>query len=265
MLRRSLLPAARLIRLAIAAIAALVAIVAADPLSAASPQFNRIVPTGGQRGTEVEVQLIGARLGDAPQLLFYEPGLSVTSVQTVDANNAKAKIAIAPDSRLGLHGMRIRTASGLSNLRLLSVGTLPEASEVEPNSDFAQPQKIALDTTVNGIMQNEDVDYYLVEAKKGERITAEIEAIRHGFGISAVFFDPYVAIMDMGRFELARNDDSSLLKQDSTVSVIAAADGTYVVQVRDGSYASGDTRRVSLACRSLSQAHCHPAWRRAAR
>ena len=215
MLERSLVSAARLLGLVIGALAALVA---GGPLWAASPQFNRIVPTGGQRGTEIEVQLLGVRLGDSPQLLFFEPGLSVTSIQAADANTVKAKIAIAPDCRLGLHGLRIRTASGLSNLRLLAVGALPEAAEVEPNSDFNQPQKIALDTTINGVMQNEDVDYYLIEAKKGERITAEIEAIRHDFGTSTAFFDPFVAILDMGRFELARNDDSPLLKQDSTVS-----------------------------------------------
>ena len=46
---------------------------------------------------------------------------------------------------------------------------------------------------------NEDVDYYVVEAKKGERIAAEVEGIRLG----ATFFDPYVAILDAKRFELA--------------------------------------------------------------
>ncbi len=243
MLHRPLVSAVRLLGLVIGALAALLA---SGPLWAASPQFNRIVPTGGQRGTEIEVQLIGARLGDSPQLLFFEPGLSVASIQAADANTVKAKITIAPDCRLGLHSLRIRTASGLSNLRLLAVGALPEAVEVEPNGDFNQPQKIALDTTINGVMQNEDVDYYLIEAKKGERITAEIEAIRHDFGTSTAFFDPFVAILDMGRFELARNDDSPLLKQDSTVSAIAPADGTYVVQVRDSSYAGSDTRLYRL-------------------
>ena len=128
--------------------------------------------------------------------------------------------------------MRLRTASGVSNLRLFAVGALAEIAETEPNTDFAQPQKIALDNTVNGVVQNEDVDYFLVEAKKGERITAEIEAVRLGYA----FFDPYVAILDMGRFELARSDDTALLKQDAMVSVLAPADGTYVVQVRDSAY-----------------------------
>jgi pre-peptidase len=210
------------------------------PLWAASPQLGRITPNGGQRGTEVELVFSGERLGDSPQLLFYEPGISVTSIQSTEPNVAKAKLAIAPDCRLGLHAVRVRTASGLSNLRLVGVGALPEVVEAEPNSDFAQPQKIALDTTINGVVQNEDVDYFLIEAKKGERITAEIEAVRHGSGISPSFFDPYLAILDMGRFELARGDDAPLLKQDAVVSILAPEDGTYVVQVRDSAYGGSD-------------------------
>ena len=52
---------------------------------------------------------------------------------------------------------------------------------------------------------NEDVDYYVVEAKKGERITAEVEGIRLGLTL----FDPYVAILDAKRFELASSDDAA--------------------------------------------------------
>ena len=93
-------------------------------------------------------------------------------------------------------------------------------------------------------MQNEDVDYYLIEAKKGERITAEIEAIRHDFG--TIVLRSLCGDSGHGPLRAGRSDDSSLLKQDSTVSAIAPADGTYVVQVRDSSYAGSDTRPYRL-------------------
>ena len=57
---------------------------------------------------------------------------------------------------------------------------------------------------------NEDVDYFVVEAKKGDRITAEVEGIRLGITL----FDPYVAILDAKRFELASSDDAALVWQD---------------------------------------------------
>ena len=76
---------------------------------------------------------------------------------------------------LGLHDIRLRTATGISELRTFSVGSLKEINEVEPNNDFAKPQPIAMNVTVNGIAENEDVDYFVVAAKKGERISAEVE------------------------------------------------------------------------------------------
>ncbi|HEV3007177.1 MAG TPA: PPC domain-containing protein, partial [Pirellulales bacterium] len=199
---------------------------------AASPSLGSIVPYGGQRGTEIEVSFNGGNLGDAQEIMLYYPGITVASLQAVNENTVKTKLAIAPDCRLGIHAMRVRTATGMTNLRTFSVGAMPEVAEVEPNSEFAMPQKVGLDVTVNGCVDNEDVDYYLVEAKQGERITAEIEGIRLG----NFFFDPYVAIFDAKRFELASCDDAALVWQDSVASVVAPADGGYIVQVRESSY-----------------------------
>ncbi|HND54627.1 MAG TPA: PPC domain-containing protein, partial [Pirellulaceae bacterium] len=67
---------------------------------------------------------------------------------------------------------------------------------------------------------------------KGDRITAELEGLRLG----RTFFDPYLAILNSARFELARSDDASLLNQDCLCSIVAPEDGKYVVQVRESSY-----------------------------
>ena len=42
-------------------------------------------------------------------------------------------------ARSGLHDLRVRTATGISELRTFSVGALKEITEVEPNNDFAGP------------------------------------------------------------------------------------------------------------------------------
>ena len=67
-----------------------------------------------------------------------------------------------------------------------------------------------MNVTVNGVAENEDVDYFVVEAKKGERISVEVEGIRLGI----TMFDPYVAILNAKRFELASSDDAALVWQD---------------------------------------------------
>src|SRR5438105_372330 len=176
---------------------------AATTAHAASPTLGGIAPRGGQRGTEAALLFNGARLSDAKEILFYTPGFAVTKLEVVNDSQVKATVKIAADCRLGEHAMRVRTASGISELRTFWVGALPQIDEKEPNSDFAAPQKIPLNVTVNGVIDNEDVDYFAFQAKKGQRVTAEIEGMR----LATTFFDPYVAILDSKSFELTASVD----------------------------------------------------------
>ena len=199
---------------------------------AASPSLGAVRPLGGQRGTELDLTLSGARLGDALEVIYYQPGITTVSIKKVNDNAITARIKIAPDCELGLHDLRVRTATGISELRTFSVGALKEVNEVEPNNDFAAPQAIPMNSVVNGVADNEDVDYYVVQAKKGDRISAEVEG--HRLGIFE--FDPYVAILNAKRFELGASDDAALVLRDGFTSVIAPEDGKYIIQVRESSY-----------------------------
>jgi hypothetical protein len=214
------------------ALAALTALVTGPLAVAADPNFARISPQGGQIGTEVPVTITGARLADAQELMLYYPGITVSDLKAEADNKITAKFVIAPGCRIGIHALRIRTASGISDLRTFNVGPLTEVSEKEPNNDIAAPQPVQLDSTVNGVVQSEDTDYFVVEAKKGERVTAEIEGIRLG----TAFFDPYLAILDHSHKELVRSDDAALVWQDGIVSIVAPQDGKYIVQVREIAY-----------------------------
>ncbi|MHB8900520.1 MAG: pre-peptidase C-terminal domain-containing protein [Thermoguttaceae bacterium] len=214
----------------------------ASAVFAASPQLNRITPAGARRGTEVDVQLVGARLGDAAALLLNEPGIEVKDLKPVKDNQVQLRLALAADCPLGPHGIRLRTATGISNLLTFSVGALPEVAEVEPNGDFAAPQAIALDNTVNGVIENEDVDYFVVEAKKGERISVEVEGLRLG----ETFFDPCVAILAPNRFVLAAADDTPQVRQDAAVALLAPEDGPLIVEVRESSFGGSAQCRYRL-------------------
>ncbi len=210
--------------------------------SAASPRLTVIVPPGGQRGTERDITVTGSQLADVQEILFYQPGIEVVGLEPLNDKSFKAKLRIAADSPLGLHDLRVRTATGVSRLMTFSVGTLPEIEETEPNNEFETPQAIPLDVVVNGVAEREDVDYFVVEAKKGERITAEIEGIRLGLTL----FDPYVAILDEKRFELATSDDAALVFVDGVCSILAPEDGTYLIQVRESAYAGNGQCRYRL-------------------
>lgn len=212
-------------------------ILSAATALAAQPQVSLALPTGGQRGKTVEVTISGTRLADAQELLFYEPGISVAKLEPVDAAKFKAHLNVAPDCRIGQHAFRVRAATGISNLWMFSVGALETVAEVEPNNEVGKPQEVALERTVAGVALREDVDYYAVNAKQGQRITAEIEGLRLG----VTFFDPAIAILKADGTELARSDDAALLRQDAFCSIIAPADGRYLVRVQESSF-GGDER-----------------------
>ncbi|MBI1840871.1 MAG: PPC domain-containing protein [Verrucomicrobia bacterium] len=229
-------------RVALPLLAALVLAGGAGLLRATSPVLSLIAPQSAQRGTEADAVFQGDRLGDAREILFYEPGISAISLNTSNAAQLKVRLKVEPTARLGQHVVRVRTAGGITEARTFSIGQYPIALEKEPNNDFNNPQKIALNTTVQGVAGNEDVDYYAVEAKKGQRITAEIEAMRLG----SALVDCHLAILDRRRFELGACDDSAFALQDPVVSVVVPEDGVYVIAVRESSYAGNDGSRYCL-------------------
>lgn len=223
-----------------------VGIVCCESTQAASPKFNRTDPIGGQRGTEIDVIIKGDRLDDAEELLLYDTGVTVTQLEVIQdeerkkkGDRVKVRLKIDENCPLGVQRMRLRTRTGLSELVNFQITALPVVDEVEPNTDFATPQKIEKNVSVAGKILSEDVDYYVFEAKKGERITAEIFGQRFGLSDGTNFFDPYLAILNSERFELVVSDDTPLVWNDAIVSIIAPADGQYYIQVRDASY-NGD-------------------------
>ena len=199
---------------------------------ASSPVLSNVMPRGVQRAKEAVLVFQGARLTDAKEVLFYSPGFTVKEFKVLKDDAVQVTVQVAADCRLGEHAVRLRTGTGISELRTLFVGALPIVPEKEPNNEFAAPQKIPLNVTVTGVIDSEDVDYFAFEAKKGQRVTAEIEGMRLGNAL----FDPYVAILNSKRFELAVSDDTSLLGQDGVASIVVPEDGTYVIQVRESSY-----------------------------
>ena len=206
--------------------------VCATSAFAAYPTFTSTVPNGGQRGTDVKLTVSGVRLTDFESLIFFSPGFTQKSVEKVEANKVQLTIGIAPDVPPGNHLMRIRTKSGISHARQFFVGIFPNAEEKEPNSDFETPQVIQLNTTVEGVVQNEDVDYYRVSLKKGQRLSVEVDGLRLGYTV----FDPFLAIIDKNRFEKVISDDTILHRQDGYCSYVAEEDGDYTIMIRESSY-----------------------------
>ncbi|MCG8649189.1 MAG: PPC domain-containing protein [Pirellulales bacterium] len=206
------------------------------------PEVTVSTPRGLQRGTTQKVVLGGTRLADARQLLIDRPGINVKSLKPIDNGKVELELEVPADTAPGLYPMRLATKTGLSNVIMFSVGAMPQVDEVEPNSEFGKPQQISNNVTIEGVVAREDEDYYAVTLKKGQPLTAELEGVRIKKGRSNPFFDPYIAILDSQRFELATSDDAPLLQQDCVCSIRAPEDGTYLIVVRDSSFGGNNDR-----------------------
>ena len=233
--------------------ASLLAIAPALALAAAcrgaSPHLASIDPPGVQRGAEGEITLSGERLEDAKGLLFYEGGIGVTALQPMPGGKVKAKLQVAADCALGEHDLRVWTATGLSELMPLMVGPYGSIAATGTNHSAKNAQPVAMNSTLTGTIHNEEIDYFSVQATRGERITAEVEGMRLG----REMFDPWLSIMDAQGRALAANDDNALLMQDPLASIVAPADGTYLVAVRESTWGGTDRSAYRLHVGSFPQ------------
>jgi hypothetical protein len=199
---------------------------------AASPSLGNILPRGGARGTDVELRCIGGNLADAVDLLFAEPGIAFKQSVSAADGEFKCIVSIAADCRMGRHPIWVRTASGISNLEIFSVGALTEIAETEPNNEATGAQAVALGTTVNGVVTSEDVDYYAVELEAGAKLAAEIEAIRLGHTL----FDAKMRLYGPAGHELVSEDDTAAMRQDPAFVYVAEQAGRHVIAVSEAAY-----------------------------
>jgi len=200
--------------------------------AAVAPVFTTILPRGGQRGTEVEAVVTGNNLGDAVEILFHEPGITVLSLEAEDERKVNVRLSIAEDAPLGPQGLRIRTRTGVTDLQLFSVGHLPELDESEPNNNRDEAQIIEANVTINGIVTSEDVDFFAIDLEEGERIAVEIEGLRLGLKL----FDPKLRLFSPNGHELFAEDDTFPLLQDAGFVYTAEESGRYAIAVNDASY-----------------------------
>jgi len=190
----------------------------------------------------MEVHFHGERLEGLAEALFYEPGLTLSAIDSKDPKHATAQLTIGPDAALGEYSLRLRSPGGLTELRSFWVGQFPSVAEVEPNATFDQAQRVDLNRSVEGVAGNEDDDYYVCTLKKGQRLSVEVEAMRLG----RVMFDAYVAILDPKKFELAACDDTPLLRNDAFASIIAPEDGDYRIVIHEAAYEGNENCQYRL-------------------
>jgi hypothetical protein len=159
----------------------------------------------------------------------------VTAAGPSTKGRATFDVEVAADTPLGLYGLRLATASGLSNAHLFLIDDLPITPEADPTVQPETAQPIALPAAVAGICREADVDRYALTVQAGQRVSFEVVGSRLGKD-----FDPLVTIRDArGRLVLQHDNDVGLFFDGRFEHVFVEA-GTYVVEVRDARFKGSD-------------------------
>ncbi|MBX9652256.1 PPC domain-containing protein [bacterium] len=228
---------------------AVLALLLAVSLAHAAPQLDAMHPIGFQRGKKVTLNLVGNGLGGDIEIISSIPGSSqLKPVDMVEGKPAYSidqrrdvEIDIAADTPVGLYPIRVRTADGISNQLLFSVGSLPDIGEAEPNNLIEQAQVVPLGTSIIGSVNPADRDLYKLSLPAGTRLVAEIEAGRLGLPM-----DSALSVLDSRGKELASSDDAPGLGSDSRVDVTLAHAGDYFVSVNDVNFSRGSAYRLKI-------------------
>ncbi len=190
--------------------------------AAESPAITRLIPAGGQRGTTVDVRLIG-KPGDGELKVVSDDDAIVF---TLNEKKDSASGAIGAAARPGVHWLRFCNADGATELLPFIVGLIPEVTETEPNARIAEANSVALPSvTVNGVLEKAgDVDTFAVTLSKGQTIVCALQAR----AVLGAPMDAILQVSDARGIVLEQNDDD--LGFDPRLSFTAPNDGTWYVR-----------------------------------
>lgn len=201
-----------------------------------APALNRIEPPAARQGSEIEITISGTEL-DEPQELFFEEGRIVVKALAAEKENVvKATLSIPADCPLGPQRLRLRTAEGLSELRMFHVHGSEQAAEQEPNNDSAAAQPVVPGSVVWGTLGNEDVDVFRLHLPAGGRIAALVEAV----ALDQQMLDPHLELVDADGFTIAACDDHVLVAQDAVLAATVDKEGDYFLRIRETTYGGGN-------------------------
>lgn len=199
---------------------------------AQAPSINSTVPQAVAPGQTVDIKVRGGALADPKQLWASFPGEFVLPAEPMGNGTNAAEVIyrlkVPADAPLGVHGIRVATPQGISNLKLFAVDDLPSVAQVKPNQAAANAQVLTLPVAVDGAVDSLARDYYKFQVAAGQRLSIEVLARRLGSAL-----DPMIRLLDSRGRELAYSDDAPGLGPDSQLSHTFKEAGEYLLEVRD--------------------------------
>jgi hypothetical protein len=180
--------------------------------------------------------------------LAVNPGATVKALPVGSASSAGNAWTVTAPKEPGVHTVSLK-ANGLeTNPVPVVVTPLPLVDEVEPNDSPNQATRMTLPGGANGrIGTRRELDHFVFTAKKGKAVRIEIFARRFGTPLTSQL-DSQVDVMTPDGKVVASNDDLPGAGKDSGLIFTPAADGDYIVRVRDLNSKGGDGFVYYLEC-----------------
>lgn len=202
-----------------------------------NPVLNNVFPAGAKSGSTVEVTIAGGGLVNVSALRCSHP-----SIQCEPAQKGRFLLSIPAEVPNGHYDVCAETQHGLSSIRSFIVSDRIEQIENAENDTLDSPQKVVLNSVVNGRIEKAgDLDHFAFAATAGDRVIIECHAERIDSRLRAVL-EIYDA--DGGRLAVNRG----FYGIDPLIDFRVPADGTYFVKVFDLVYSGSADHvyRISL-------------------
>lgn len=190
---------------------------------ARGPSIETLEPPIGTRAQAFQVTVRGSQLDRVREVVFYRPGLKCESIAAHSPEEIMLSIAADRNCTLEAIPFRLRSDSGLSELKTITVSPFSLVKEHEE----VGPQQVACNTTVVGTLERDDVDVYLVSVQRGDRFSGEVHGVRLGMGL----LDTKLLVKSPSGSRVFVADDSPMLNQDPCFSIHAEESGLYRVEI----------------------------------
>jgi hypothetical protein len=200
--------------------------------------ISGVTPLALRPGQTQDLELRGSGLGDPRQFWasFSQKSVFRNEAGKTGGNPAQTllRVTVAPQTPLGVYGIRLATGTGVSPLRLVLIDDLPTVRATGTNRSRGTAQALSLPTGVEGTLGAQQLQYFKFHAEAGQRVSFEIYARRIGS-----LLDPTLRLFDGRGHEVTYSDDVPGLSEDAAIQCTLRTAGDYVLELGDNLYQGG--------------------------
>ena len=213
-------------------LASVVLLAAASQISAQAPAITYTTPLALKPGQPNDLKIHGGALVGPTQLWTSFAAQSVLKpdlpMNGMNAAECVYSVTVPSDVPVGIYGVRLATANGISPIRLVVIDDLPSVAQAAGNAVPTGAQALTLPTAVDGQVGNLSQHYFKFTVAAGQVVTFDLLARRIGSTL-----DPMIRLLDAKGRELAYSDDVPGLRSDSRLCYTFKDAGEYMLEVRD--------------------------------